>query len=147
MGIHAAFMRPCKYQMGLLVFQNVSVVLAWHENLLLTYMRTVILIKQRIPIACHSAKRSQSESQANVKRCSLIQNSLFLTVALLSNAVSDELSNLFTRWETISLSAPDCTPKSGDSQGWVGKPSQWIARCLEWARGKHWTSARMCLKS
>lgn len=57
----------------------------------------------------------QSESKANVKGCLLLQNSLSVTVALLINAMSDELSNLLTRWETISLSTLDCTPERGDS--------------------------------
>lgn len=54
MGTHAGFMRPCKNQMVLLAIQNVSVTLACHVNLLLTYMRTIILIKQRMLITCHS---------------------------------------------------------------------------------------------
>lgn len=70
MGIHAAFMRPCKNQMGLLVIQNVSVMLACHVNLLLTYIRTVILIKQRMPIACHSnAFSSEKESVRKQGEC------------------------------------------------------------------------------
>lgn len=72
MGTHAGFMRPCKNQMGLLAIQNVSVMLACHVNLLLTYMRTVILIKQRMVIACCSSAFSsaeESESKANVKGC------------------------------------------------------------------------------
>lgn len=50
-----------------------------------------------------------------MKGCLLLQNSLSVTVALLINAMSDELSNLLTRWETISLSTLDCTPERGDS--------------------------------
>lgn len=68
---------------------------------------------------------SQSESKANVKGCLLLQNSLPATVTLLINARSDELRNLPTRWEMISLSMLESAPESGDSEGWAGKPSYW----------------------
>lgn len=151
MGTRAGFMRPCKNQMGLLAIQYISLMLACHVNLLLMSMRTIIPIKEKMLIMYHSSAfqqvESQSESKANVKGCLLLQNSLPATVTLLINARSDELRNLPTRWETISLSMLECAPASGDSEGWAGKPSYWVDSCLGRARRDHWASARMCLKS
>lgn len=52
------------------MIQNVSVMLACHLNLLLTYIRTVILIKQRMLITYHSsAFSSGKESVRKQGKC------------------------------------------------------------------------------